>query len=64
MQGAIPSDLHDVMIYMSTDHNESIDAFKEHRRHNVRQNFNEYSPSDARTNFFGPIIGNSVCDHF
>jgi hypothetical protein len=58
MQRAIPGDLRDVMIYMSVDHNEGIDAFKE------RKSFNEYSPSDAWTNVFGPIIDNSICGHF
>jgi len=35
VRGAILCDLHDVM-YMSMNHNESIEAFKEHARHKMK----------------------------
>jgi hypothetical protein len=63
VRGAILCGLHDVM-YMSMNHNENVETFKQCARRKVKQFFNQYSPSDAFTSFFGPIIGNLVCDHF
>ncbi len=50
VQGGILQDLHDVM-YMSINHGETIDDFKEHKRVVVRINLHKHRPSDAWTNY-------------
>jgi hypothetical protein len=49
--GVILQDLHDVM-YMSINHGETIDDFKEHGRVVVRENFHKHGLGDAWTNYF------------
>jgi hypothetical protein len=50
MRGGILQDLHDVM-YMSINHVETIDDFKERGRVDVRKNLHKHRPSDAWTNY-------------
>ncbi len=47
----ILQDLHDVM-YMSINHGEAIDDFKELERVDVRENLHKHRPGDAWTNYF------------
>jgi hypothetical protein len=49
--GGIFQDLHDVM-YMSINHGERIDDFKEHGRVVVRKCFHKHGPNDVWTNYF------------
>ena len=51
VQGGILQDLHDVM-YMSINHGETIDDFKERGRVVVRESFHKHRPGDAWTNYF------------
>ncbi len=51
VRGGILQDLHDVM-YMSINHGETIDDFKECGRVDVRENFHKHGPGDAWTNYF------------
>jgi len=44
--GGILQNLHDVM-YMSINHGETIDDFKEHGKIAVKKNFHKHRPSDA-----------------
>jgi len=46
VQGGILQDLHDVM-YMSINHGETIDDFKECGRVDVRKSLHKHKPSDA-----------------
>jgi hypothetical protein len=46
VQGGILQDLHDVM-YMSINHGETIDDFKEHGKVDVKKNLHKHKPSDA-----------------
>jgi hypothetical protein len=48
---AIFQDLHDVM-YMSINHGETIENFKEHGRVALKKNLHKHRPSDAWTNYF------------
>jgi hypothetical protein len=48
MRGGILQDLHDVM-YMSINHEETIDDFKERGRVDVRESLHKHRPSDAWT---------------
>jgi len=49
--GGISQDLHNAM-YMSINHGETIDDFKERGRVAVRKSLHKYRPSDAWTNYF------------
>jgi len=49
--GGILQDLHDVM-YMSINHGETIDDFKERGRVAVRKSLHKHRPCDAWTNYF------------
>ncbi len=49
--GGIFQDLHDVM-YMSINHGETIDDFKECGKVDVRENLHKHRPGDAWTNYF------------
>jgi hypothetical protein len=49
--GWIFQNLHDVM-YMSINHGETIDDFKERGRVVVRESLHKHRPSDAWTNYF------------
>jgi hypothetical protein len=51
MWGAIFQDLHDVM-YMSINHGETIDDFKERGRVVMRINLHKHKISDAWTNYY------------
>jgi hypothetical protein len=51
VRGGILQDLHDVM-YMSINHGETIDDFKEHGKVVVRIFFHKHRPSHAWTNYF------------
>ncbi len=51
VQGGIFQDLYDV-IYMSINHGETTNDFKEHGRVDVRERFHKHKPSDAWTNYF------------
>jgi len=51
VRGGILQDLHDVM-YMSINHGETIDDFKDHGRVVMKENFHKHRPSDAWTNYF------------
>jgi hypothetical protein len=50
--GVILQDLHDVMMYMSINHGETIDDFKERGRVVVRENLHKHKLGDAWTNYF------------
>jgi hypothetical protein len=49
--GAIPQDPHDVM-YMSINHGETIDDFKERGQVVVRENLHKHALGNVRTNYF------------
>ncbi len=49
--GGILQDLHDVM-YMSINHGETIDEFKERGRVDVREILHKHRLGDAWTNYF------------
>ncbi len=49
--GGIFQDLHNAM-YMSINHGETIDGFKEHGRVDVSESFHKHRPGDAWTNYF------------
>jgi hypothetical protein len=49
--GGILQDLHDVM-YVSINHGETFDDFKERGRVVVRENLHKHKPGDAWTNYF------------
>jgi hypothetical protein len=49
--GGIFQDLHDVM-YVSINHGETIDDFKEHGRVDVKESLHKHRPSDAWINYF------------
>ncbi len=49
--GGIFQDLHDVM-YMSINHGETIDDFKECGRVAVKKNLHKHRPNDVWTNYF------------
>jgi len=51
VRSGILQDLHDVM-YMSINHGETIDDFKEHGRVDVRENLHKHRPNDPWTNYF------------
>jgi hypothetical protein len=51
VQGGILQDLHDVM-YMSINHGEIVDDFKEHGRVVVKETLHKHRPNDAWTNYF------------
>jgi len=51
MWGGILQDLHDVM-YMSINHGETIDDFKERERVVVKKNVHKHRPGDPWTNYF------------
>jgi len=51
MRGRILQDLHDVM-YMSINHGEIIDDFKERGRVVVRESLHKHKHGDAWTNYF------------
>jgi len=51
VRGGIFQDFHDVM-YMSINHGEKIDDFKEHGRVDARENFHKHGCDDAWTNYF------------
>jgi hypothetical protein len=51
MRGGILQDLHDVM-YMSTNHGETIDNFKERERVVVRESLHKHRLGDVWTNYF------------
>jgi len=51
VRGGILQDFHDVM-YMSINHGETIDDFKEHGRVDARENFHKHRRDDAWTNYF------------
>jgi hypothetical protein len=51
VRGGILQDLHDVM-YMSINHGETIDDFKERGRVAVRESLHKHKLGDAWTNYF------------
>jgi hypothetical protein len=51
VRGRIFQYFHDVM-YMSINHGETIDDFKERGRVVVKDNLHKHRPSDAWTNYF------------
>jgi hypothetical protein len=51
VQGGILQDLHEGM-YMSINHGETIDDFKERGRVDVRKNLHKHKLGDAWTNYF------------
>jgi len=51
VQGGILQDLRDVM-YISINHGETIDDFKERGRVIVRKSLNKHKPGDMWTNYF------------
>jgi len=51
VQSGIFQDLHDVM-YMSINHEETIDDFKERGRVVVKENLHKHRPGDVWTNYF------------
>jgi hypothetical protein len=51
VQGGIFQNFHDVM-YMSINHGETIDDFKEHGRVVVKESFHKHRLGDAWTNYF------------
>jgi flavin reductase (DIM6/NTAB) family NADH-FMN oxidoreductase RutF len=51
MRGGILQDLHDVM-YMSINHGEIIDDFKERGRVDVKERFHKHRPGHVWTNYF------------
>jgi len=51
VRGGIFQYFHDVM-YMSINHAETIDDFKERGRVVVKENLHKHRPSDAWTNYF------------
>jgi hypothetical protein len=61
VQGGIFQDLHDVM-YMSINHGETIDDFKERGKVDVRESLHKHKPDDAWTIIFGLITINLVND--
>jgi len=51
VRGGILQDFHDVM-YMSINHGETIDNFKEHGRVHVQENLHKHRPGHVWTNYF------------
>ncbi len=51
VRGGILQDLHDVM-YMSINHEETIDDFKKREKVDVGENLHKHRPSDVWTNYF------------
>jgi hypothetical protein len=51
VRGGILQDLHDVM-YMSINHGETIDDFKEREKIVMGESFHKNRPGDAWTNYF------------
>jgi hypothetical protein len=49
--GQIFQNLHDVM-YMSINHGEMINAFKDHGRVVIQKNLHKHKPNDVWTNYF------------
>jgi hypothetical protein len=51
VRGGILQNLHDVM-YVSINHGETIDDFKERGKVDVREKLHKHRPNDAWTNYF------------
>jgi hypothetical protein len=51
VQGGILQDLHDVM-YMSINHGETINDFKEYGRVAMKESLHKHRPNDVWTNYF------------
>jgi hypothetical protein len=62
VRGGILQDFHDVM-YMSINHGETIDDFKEHGKVVVRENLHKHRPGDAWTNYFWTYLVNDNIYH-
>jgi hypothetical protein len=55
VRGGILQNLHDVM-YMSINHEETIDDLKEHGRVVVKENLHKHKLGDAWTNYLLPLV--------